>query len=52
MKLLKIVMMIAVLFMVTGTGHAQEGKVQLVWKNAEDAVMYELEIATVPIKNK
>lgn len=41
--------MITVLFLISVIGYAQEGKVQLVWKNAEDAVMYELEVATVPV---
>jgi lysophospholipase L1-like esterase len=35
--------------MITITGYAQEGKIQLQWTNAEDAVMYEVEIATAPI---
>jgi len=43
-------LIVTVLFIMTGTGYAQDGKVQLLWKNAEDAVMYELEIATRPLK--
>jgi lysophospholipase L1-like esterase len=39
------------LFLVTVNGYAQEGKIQLVWQNAEDAVMYELEVANSPIKS-
>lgn len=50
MKLFKIIFMVAVCFMVTATGYAQEGKVQLQWKNAEDAVMYELEVTIGPIR--
>jgi lysophospholipase L1-like esterase len=39
------------LFLVTVNGYAQEDKIQLVWQNAEDAVMYELEVANSPIKS-
>ena len=52
MKLLHIIFMIAVLFIMTGTGYAQEGKIQLQWDNAEDAVVYELQIAATPFKSK
>lgn len=38
---------IMLLCMLTATGYAQEGKIQLQWANAEDAVMYEVEIATI-----
>lgn len=31
------------------TANAQDGKIQLIWQNAPDTVMYELEIASVPI---
>ncbi|MBC8014300.1 MAG: GDSL family lipase [Sporomusaceae bacterium] len=50
MNVLKIVFMLTVFLMTTVTGYAQEGKVQLQWKHAEDVVMYELEIATVPVR--
>ena len=52
MKRLQIILMIVVLLIMTGTGYAQEGKIQLQWDNAEDAVMYELEIGTLPLKSK
>ena len=50
MKVVKIIFIFAVFLMITVTGYAQEGKVQLQWKHAEDVVMYELEIATVPLR--
>ena len=52
LKLLQIIVMIAVLSIMTGTGDAQQGKVQLTWDNAQDAVMYELQVATTPFKKK
>lgn len=51
MKVLKILLLVLGIFLVTGNGYAQEGKIQLLWRNAEDAVMYELEVANTPIKN-
>lgn len=51
MKLLKIMLLVLGMFVITVNGYAQEGKIQLVWTNAEDAVMYELEVANTPIKN-
>lgn len=50
MNVLKIVIIMTIFLMATVTGYAQEGKVQLLWKHAEDVVMYELEIATVPLR--
>jgi len=38
--------MVAIFFVITIPGYAQEGKVQLVWQDAEDAVVYELEVLT------
>lgn len=52
MNLLKIILVVALLYINTGTTYAQEGKTQLLWQNAVDAVMYQLEIANTPIKNK
>lgn len=52
MKLLKIILVLTILYANIGIAYAQEGKTQLVWKNAVDAVMYQLEIANTPIKNK
>ncbi len=52
MNLLKISLVIILLYMNTTTTYAQEGKTQILWKNAVDAVMYQLEIANTPIKNK
>lgn len=43
-----IVIMVFFTFL-TVCAQAQEGKIELLWPNAEDAVMYELEIATVPV---
>lgn len=51
MRNLKIIVMVAIMSLIAVTGYAQEGKVQLVWQNAEDAVMYELEVATAPISS-
>jgi lysophospholipase L1-like esterase len=51
LKVLKIMLLVLGMFLVTVNGYAQEGKIQLVWRNAEDAVMYELEVANTPIKN-
>jgi lysophospholipase L1-like esterase len=51
LKVLKIMFLFLGIFLVTANGYAQGGKVQLVWRNAEDAVMYELEVANIPIKN-
>lgn len=51
MKVLHIIVMIVVMFMMTGTGYAQQGKVQLQWDNAVDAVMYELQISDTPFKS-
>ncbi|MDF2633151.1 MAG: hypothetical protein K0R78_25 [Pelosinus sp.] len=50
MKLFKIMLLVIIMFLVAVNGHAEEGKIQLMWHNAEDAVMYELEIANKPIK--
>jgi lysophospholipase L1-like esterase len=51
LKVLRIMFLCIGLFLVTVNGYAQEGKIQLVWQNAEDAVMYELEVANSPIKS-
>ena len=52
MNLLKISLVVLLLYMNTVTTYAQVGKTQLLWQNAVDAVMYQLEIANAPIKNK
>ena len=52
MRVLQIVFMVAVMFIMTGTGYAQDGKIQLQWQNAEDAVVYELQIAATPFNSK
>lgn len=52
MNLLKIILVVILLYVNTGITYAQEGKTQLLWQNAVDAVMYELEIANTPVKNK
>lgn len=51
-KLFKIMLLAAMYCIVAVTGYAQDGKVQLMWENGVDAVVYELEIAAVPIKGK
>lgn len=50
MRLVKIIALMFFLTFFLGTTYAQEEKLQLLWPNAEDAVMYELEIASVAIK--
>lgn len=52
MKLVKIILLVAIYCIVTVTGYAQENKIQLMWENRVDAVIYELEIATTPLKSK
>lgn len=52
MKLVKIILLVAIYCIVTVTGYAQENKIQLMWENRIDAVTYELEIATTPLKSK
>lgn len=51
MNLLKILVILILLCSTTLTTYAQDNKVQLRWKNAVDAVRYELEIANTPIRN-
>lgn len=45
----KITVIAAILIALTVFAQAQTEKIECLWPNAEDAVMYELEIATVPI---
>jgi len=54
LKLLQILFIIVVQFIWTGTGtvYAQDGKIQLQWENAVDAVVYELQIANKPFSDK
>lgn len=52
MKRLQIIVMMAVLLIMTESGYAQDDKIQLQWNNAEDAVMYELQVGTLPLENK
>ena len=49
MKILRILLVCMLLCAGTGNGYAQENKIQLRWASAEDAVMYELEVAAVPV---
>lgn len=49
MKILRILLVCMFLCAGAGNGYAQENKIQLRWASAEDAVMYELEVAAVPI---
>lgn len=49
-NLLKIIVCVAIYCIVTVTGYAQDGKIQLMWENGIDAVSYELEIATKPLR--
>lgn len=50
MKLLRILLLFVLFCVGTLDVHAQADKIQLRWTNAEDAVMYELEVATIPIE--
>jgi lysophospholipase L1-like esterase len=45
----KIIILTCFVFFITATALAEPGKIQLLWPNAEDAVMYELEIAKVMV---
>ncbi|WP_312561216.1 GDSL-type esterase/lipase family protein [Anaerospora sp.] len=49
MKILRILLVCMFLCVGASSGYAQENKIQLRWASAEDAVMYELEVATVPV---
>ncbi|MCE5284240.1 MAG: GDSL-type esterase/lipase family protein [Pelosinus sp.] len=49
MKLLRIIFIIMLFSTLTAIGYAQDGKIQLQWSNAEDAVMYEFEVASVSL---
>lgn len=51
MKIIKAILLAITLILLTSQVYAQTGKIQLLWPNAQDAVMYELEIATVPIRS-
>lgn len=51
MKSWKIFLVFVLVFIASVTAYAQEGKIQITWQNAEDAVLYEVEIANVPLKN-
>ncbi|MPL68027.1 hypothetical protein SDC9_13731 [bioreactor metagenome] len=45
MKLATTILLVLIITLFTTSVYAETGKVQLVWRNAQDAVMYELEIA-------
>lgn len=49
MKLLRIMLFCVLFCSAAASGYAQDNKIQLVWNSAEDAVMYELEVATAPV---
>jgi len=49
MNVLKIMLIFSLLLFSTITVFAQEGKIGLLWESAEDAVMYEVEVATIPL---
>lgn len=49
MKILRILLVSMLLCAGAVNGYAQENKIQLLWASAEDAVMYELEVAAVPV---
>lgn len=49
MRLVKVIAIMAIIVFFTITTTAQAGKLQLVWPNAVDAVMYELEIAGIAV---
>lgn len=50
MRLVKIIALMAMVIFFTVTTTAQAGKIQLLWPNAVDAVMYELEIASIAVR--
>ncbi|CVK20444.1 GDSL-type esterase/lipase family protein [Sporomusa sphaeroides] len=50
MRLVKIIAIMASIVFFTITTTAQAGKIQLLWPNAVDAVMYELEIAGIAVR--
>jgi len=49
LQLKKITVITAIFTFLAIFSHAQTGKIECLWPNAEDAVMYELEIATVAV---
>jgi hypothetical protein len=49
LQLKKVTVLAAILTFLTFFAHAQSGKIECQWPNAEDAVMYEFEIATVAV---
>lgn len=51
MKQFKLILTMLLLLLFSTSASAQADKIQLLWANAEDAVMYELEIASVPFNN-
>lgn len=51
MKQIKFILTMLLLLLFSASASAQADKIQLLWANAEDAVMYELEIASVPFNN-
>lgn len=50
MKLVRIIFLILIMTLLTSAAYAEVDKVQLLWPNAQDAVMYELEITCGPIR--
>jgi lysophospholipase L1-like esterase len=51
LKLYKIILVISALVLLAAPSFAQPGKIQLLWPSAQDAVMYELEIAEIAIRS-
>lgn len=49
MNVLKMMLIFSLLLFGMMTAFAQDGKIRLLWESAEDAVMYEVEVTTVPI---
>ncbi|WP_245867642.1 hypothetical protein SPSIL_013210 [Sporomusa silvacetica DSM 10669] len=49
MQLKRITVIMTIFTFLTILAHAQAGKIECLWPNAEDAVMYELEVATVAV---
>lgn len=49
MHFLKVLLLTLLITLFSVTAYAQEGKIQLIWPNAQDAVMYELEVSQVPM---
>jgi len=52
LRVLQIILLVAIMLYSTGAALAQNGKVLLLWDNAQDAVLYEVEVANIPLFSK